>query len=148
MGAAAGKNEQGQSGKAASGEWFAELLMAAHCYQLPSLVALCVEHLAPTLTVDNFVTYLLLADTRELPELTECCLDFVRAEPARLAGIMDSEGWTQLGRHHVDQLLASFIPAGLRRKPRQVLAAATSSLQEVSGPASSHQVCAHSQSLI
>lgn len=92
------------------------LLIAADRFQVTDLVALCAEHLEFGLSVDNLAERLAVADQCGRAHLMVSCLDFIRADPARLAGVMGSDGWTRLRPEQVENMFADLvIPCGTPR---------------------------------
>lgn len=100
-----------------SGDLMLSLLVVADRFQVPDLVALCAANLAVGLSADNLAERLVVADQCSQPALMARCLDFIRTDPARLAGVMDSDGWARLTPEQVERVLADLvIPAGVQHK--------------------------------
>ena len=99
--------------KAASSDT-AQLLAAADRFQLSGLVQLCAGRLAKTLTADNLAARIMLADKHHAPALLQHCLDFIRADPARLTNVMTTPEFQQLDKPSLHALLANVLPS--RRK--------------------------------
>lgn len=111
------KSTEEDRGDGEPGDPMVSLLVAADRFQVAELVALCVEHLASDLGVDNLAERFVVADQCGLGQLAASCLGFVRADPTRLAGVMDSDGWARLRPEQVEQMFADFvIPSGTPRK--------------------------------
>ena len=91
------------------------LFLAADRFQISDLVELCLQRLALTLAPDNLADRLILADTFHSAVLKQKCLQYLRAEPARLAAVMDSEGYARLTSANKDDLLTAFIPLNAKR---------------------------------
>jgi len=91
------------------------LLEAAHRYQVPVLVALCVAALSSRLTVEVAAERLMVADLVGLDGFRQACLAFITSSPGRTASVQATHGFAELvkKRPHlaVDILASAFPPA-------------------------------------
>ena len=100
-----------------------QLLAAADRFQVADLVELCIEQLSSSLSVENLADRLILADKCNAPALIERCLDFIRADPSRLADVRDSDGYQHLDKAQMDLLLSAFaLPSKKRARPADLAA--------------------------
>lgn len=91
------------------------LLEAAHRYQVPCLVEMCVMALAARLEVENVAERLMVSDLAGLDSLRRTCINFITGSASRIAAVQATEGFARLKqkRPHLalDILAAAFPPA-------------------------------------
>merc|ERR1719446_715305 len=90
----------------------ASLLQAAHKYQIPALVDMCVSILVTRLTASNAVQLLELADLVGLDSMKRKCLAFVTASSDTMATVQATESYRGLAKKR-PHLLADIISTAL-----------------------------------
>lgn len=85
----------------------AQYLSIGDRFQLPDLRELCVAKLAAAITTDNAAELMLLADSRNLPQLKTAVLDYVRADyKQRMPLVMKPDAFHELSKPVLMQLFA------------------------------------------
>ena len=74
-------------------QFAAQLLSAAHEYQVQDLKEVCGEHIATTLSIETVAHELLLADLYQAEELKQKCIEFITRHSKE---VMHTEGWRML----------------------------------------------------
>merc|ERR1712232_1528049 len=93
----------------------AELMKAAHKYQVEKLVELCVEALSSRLTDELAVNNLMLADLVGQDSLKRKCVGYIASSSDRMADVQDSEAFKNLAKtrpHLLTEILAAAFPSG------------------------------------
>jgi len=93
-----------------------ELLVVADRYSMQSLVELCSERLAQSLSAENVCDRLVLADRASAVSLKDACLYYIAADTQRIKQIQKSAGYSKLSREHLDALVAALAEPPAKRQ--------------------------------
>lgn len=94
------------------------LLHVANKYQVEGLQDRCCGNLIENLKINNAVVILQAADTCNIPTLRCAALSFITSSTERLAEVQDTEGFDDLGRDLLKELLERVAPASRKRKSK------------------------------
>lgn len=92
------------------------LLQVADKYQVEGLKEHCCSHLAETLNIDTAASVLQAAHKFNIPKLKHEALNFITSSGERLAAVQDAEGFDDLDRDLLRELLEMVVPGSRKRK--------------------------------
>lgn len=87
-----------------------ELLNVADRFQIPDLVELCSVKLAKKIGASTLAALYILGDKCNADTLKKACLSYIKADPARLSGVMDSEGFKNMSHHQIQEIVTGVVP--------------------------------------